>query len=1731
MKAHKFGTAINIFAGIMIAILLLAPSGVGLAQSPTPPDAATPFEGTLPSEDNVSKTSSMAISAMAIPLIGDVYQTGADRLTALQNTDGGWDWPLDDGNPASISPRNTVGPIGKGLAEAYLHTGDPDHKAALADAGALLLSKTNNFSPSDGYLAAALDDILGGTAYTDHVMTNFYGPLAAGTYNRNGAGTLYDTVGYVNLIRTSRSGSQANLAAWDLGMGLVGAASAGADTTAWISGVKAEIDELDGAQYYDVIGLAGAIYGLAFVGEDFDPTSGIHAAAADLEDLGDILVTYQLTSGGFTWNSFYVGAGNETNQETAYAILALDKLNRTAYLSNIQSAADYLGGVQLGTGGWDNYPGDPDGENNELTAEALWAVGAVYPLSEVWVCESGDCGHPEASFNSIPEAVIAVQSAGIVHVLEGTYGVDSPITVSKAVTLSGPTTGTAKVVGNGTDMFKVFVITSGDVTIQNLEITLATTPAYPLLIGNELESSLISVSGGTGMTGIVIRDNEIYVPAQTPPMTTWTARAITVGSNAVSGMSITGNKIYNTRNGVVIQYNNSATVSDNEIYNTKGGIMNYTNTQPDGDNRTMSGNSWGAVHNEWDIVWNTAYYVPDYQQSVLALSGANNDAYVADRRAADAAACAALTGNRSHVWVNAATGTLTAGPVNGNMNLPYATIQLGINAVVPGGTVYVAAGTYNEQIVISKPLTLTGEDGAVLDGTGLAPTWTTGVKIRSGNVTFNNIDVTNYTQDGITAYDNIDMPNLHITNSKISNIQPGYWGFGIYVGYESEGFGYTPPDLTTHLNFSGLLVEGNEITNVHSSALVLQAITGTPGTLLVQNNNIHDNTTNSGIWVDCARNLLIQDNTVNSNKWGVEFSCYAETGNTLNGPYGPKDIILQGNVIRDNAKQGVTLYEAWPDTFTVIENIIQGNESGIDNQLAEILIARKNWWGAASGPLDDKTLPGVPNYNNPSGEGNEVSSYVDYSPWCADEACTTFAEPEHILTVEVKDSQGNPVEGAVITYAVGSPNAGWQDFGTTGVDGTVIKADLTVGTTYHFYARYNQSTSLQQSVVFDGEDLVTFQTVPVSIKVETCPGVALEGAVVTYGNANSGFYPFGSTADDGLVSKELFPGNPRTFYARFNNTTSAHQTVIIVGQSDSLVAFKTTAVTLYNSGTIAHGSANGGWYPFTKPTMEMFAGSHTFLIGGSQVPIEVSGCSMSKAVNFLKLKDHNGQPLAGGTARGGFGSNFSTWHVAGATDANGLLVDLRDVTTAPASMSYEMKFNNTTQVKTQDVSTNSVFEFQTSLVNMRLQTCDGTGLANGAVRYGIGATYTTWWFPGGNTNAGGDTSAEFFSGTYSFEMQYQGTAQSKLNLNLPAASPVVWNTTRVMLQYAGQISYGGPNGQNAWFTKPSMNLLPGGPYKFHFQNPEGGLLDLSWSGCNYTASVAAVKLIDSTGAGIAGATAQYYDGGWKDIPGVTNANGLLPVAIPGLKGKVPFALTYGGVRVQKAQDISLDSIVTFQTAAVTMKLLDSTGAELAGGAEYYAKGWKTLGGGTTTATMELLPVKYAFKVTYGGVSLQKYQDVSVDPLVIFRTVPVTFKLLSSTDAELEGGAQYYADGWRNFGDGTTTEVAEMLPVKYTFLVTYAGKGLVKTQDVASNPVVIFKTKQVTMKLLNKARVEVAGAAEYYVDGWKTFGSGVTTTSMELLPSTYPFQVTYNGVILKKYQNIAVNPLVVFTGVK
>jgi hypothetical protein len=242
--------------------------------------------------------------------------------------------------------------------------------------------------------------------------------LASGTYIGKD-GNSYDTEGLVDYIRNSRTGTQATLAAWDLGLNLVSAKLADvpdAELQYWIDGVKAEINEL-ADDYYDITGLAGAVYGLAFVGEDIDPTGGMYADANSLSDLADILAGYQINGGGFAWDLSLLVDGEQDMQTTAYAILALNEVDRDKYLTQLQNAADYLLDYQLTNGGWPYYQTyDAGSEYNEVTAEVISAINLVYPMSELDIQYLLD-NAPENATVVIPEGT---------HTLAGGFEVNNP---------------------------------------------------------------------------------------------------------------------------------------------------------------------------------------------------------------------------------------------------------------------------------------------------------------------------------------------------------------------------------------------------------------------------------------------------------------------------------------------------------------------------------------------------------------------------------------------------------------------------------------------------------------------------------------------------------------------------------------------------------------------------------------------------------------------------------------------------------------------------------------------------------------------------------------------------------------------------------------------------------------------------------------------------------------------------------------------------------------------------------------------------------------------------------------------------------------------------------------------------------------------------------------------------------------------------------------------------------
>ncbi len=198
----------------------------------------------------------------------------------------------------------------------------------------------------------------------------------------------------------------------------------------------------------------------------------------------------------------------------------------------------------------------------------------------------------------------------------------------------------------------------------------------------------------------------------------------------------------------------------------------------------------------------------------------------------------------------------------------YTTIQAGVNAANAGDTILVRAGTYNENVTFPRSgslaagyITLLGESGAILDGTGRGQL---GIYINNRNyIRVVGLEVRNFTAAGTPIGISVrgSSSNIEILNNKVHNIEN--------ANDNAHGIAFYGTAATPMTN---ILVDGNEIRNCllgQSESLVLN---GNVTNFIVSNNLVHDND-NIGIdfigfegvgpaGMDQARNGVCIDNTV-----------------------------------------------------------------------------------------------------------------------------------------------------------------------------------------------------------------------------------------------------------------------------------------------------------------------------------------------------------------------------------------------------------------------------------------------------------------------------------------------------------------------------------------------------------------------------------------------------------------------------------------------------------------------------------------------------------------------------------------------------------------------------------------------------------------------------------------------------------------------------------------------------
>ena len=404
-----------------------------------------------------------------------------------------------------------------------------------------------------------------------------------------------------------------------------------------------------------------------------------------------------------------------------------------------------------------------------------------------------------------------------------------------------------------------------------------------------------------------------------------------------------------------------------------------------------------------------------------------------------------------------------------NIQCPAATftsIQAAVTAASPADTIQVCAGTYTEQVVVNKQLTILGAQSGVDARTRIAapsPTVESIITFAAGillDVQTSGIQIDGFTFSGGTR--SIESTTGTIDALRLLNNR--------MLGFTNAG---------VFLNNSGLNI------TVFQNVIDGSAKIGTGGLFHLdtdnfdgfhfRDNRVGPSTAGTGFFVDGNRNVglsflrapLFNGNEFSGNATGMnigsravedaEISNNLYSGNGFDGLQGgPKNTVIKENTFLNNGRSGLALTSfgntaadrgaqnssvtcnlftgngftqlgagitfsaaqaaGTISTNTASDNNIQGNSVGARYLGTESINAENNWWGNATGPAIA---------SNPGGTGDAIdnpSGTLDYSPFLnATSPCAPAPD---------SDGDGIPDNG---DNCPNTPNPGQEDGDGDGV--------------------------------------------------------------------------------------------------------------------------------------------------------------------------------------------------------------------------------------------------------------------------------------------------------------------------------------------------------------------------------------------------------------------------------------------------------------------------------------------------------------------------------------------------------------------------------------------------------------------------------------------------------------------------------------------------------------------------
>ena len=290
-----------------------------------------------------------------------------------------------------------------------------------------------------------------------------------------------------------------------------------------------------------------------------------------------------------------------------------------------------------------------------------------------------------------------------------------------------------------------------------------------------------------------------------------------------------------------------------------------------------------------------------------------------------------------NIYVDAAN---TTGVEDGTQTHPFNSIIEGIDAVAPGKSVIVAVGTYKEQLIIDRSITLRGasRDNTFITGSGLTGNLIT-IEEDYVIITGFTIDGANSTAKGI-YFDNCS--SININNNTIQNNV----SYGINYSNSSPTIecndikdnDYSAIDIA--IGGAGIIRDNfliNNLYGIRSCGDSSPEITG---------NNISNN--NTGIYCRESATPIISYNAI-SNNTGYGILIDNLLGNSVNPDIGGGDGESDG------------------------QNKITGNFIyGINNKTTHNIYAKYNWWGDSAGPKYPYHASSSGDWAYWSGAGSEI---------------------------------------------------------------------------------------------------------------------------------------------------------------------------------------------------------------------------------------------------------------------------------------------------------------------------------------------------------------------------------------------------------------------------------------------------------------------------------------------------------------------------------------------------------------------------------------------------------------------------------------------------------------------------------------------------------------------------------------------------------------------------------------